>query len=172
MTHHVVGSQKLMFIPRGHYGSNADSAMGGAITRRPSLQQPGQLSRHSARAAEGRRGELHQVFGVLPNVSDSVQFLKEPLIKKFNRRLNHIIQSVCFLFQTHSCRTIRTAGPRPVVLHTQLHTLSHTKPHRITFFLPSLLSFPMPVLHVCSSPSAGSDDVSGRQHMCRIISRL
>lgn len=77
-------------------------------------------------------------FCVLENVSVTLSNpLKKPLIKKFNRRLNHIIQSVCFSFQIHSSIAIRPMGLGCAVLHSQPHTYSHTQPHLhwIHFFL-------------------------------------
>lgn len=154
MTHHVVGIQTLLFIPLRHYGSNSISVMGGAITRSPVLQHPGLLSRRSAQTAEGRQGWLHQVLCVTESLSDSVQFFKKPLIKTFNRRLNHIIQSVCFLFQI-SCIAIRPAG-LSLRFYTRNHT--HTRTHQphihkisfISLYFFSLLFYTPSFLRVFS----------------------
>lgn len=163
-----VGIQNLIFTPQRHYVSTSKSVMGGATTRTAFLQRPGQLSRRSAQTAEGRQC-------VTESLSDSVQFLKKPLIKKFNIRLNHIIQSMCFLFQIHSCITIKPVGPKPAVLHTLPHTYSHTQPHvhKIRFFFSpvfplNFLFFNPYVFPSSLSPSyptfiafTGSEDVFG-----------
>lgn len=175
MTHRIMGIQKFMFISQRHNGSNSKSVMGNAITHNPILQHPGQLSRHVAQTAERRQGWLHQVLCISESLSDSVQFLKKPLIKKFNRRLNHIIQCVflvsdSFLHSNQSSRSL-ACGFANTTTHTQ-HFLSSFVSFGFLLFLlfysPWLFTLTLsstPIL----SPHPGSVDVSGRQHMCRII---
>ena len=131
MSHHTVGIQKLMFIPQRHHGPDSNAVMGDAITHSPFLQRPGTQPKQQR---EDRHSYIR--FCVLLKVSvTQSNFLKKPLIKKFNRRLNHIIQPVCFLFQIHSCGAIRPAGPRPAVLHTAPHKLTYNHTYTNSFFL-------------------------------------
>lgn len=134
-------------------------------------------------------------FCVLENVSVTLSNpLKKPLIKNFNRRLNHIIQSVCFSFQIHSSIAIRPMGPGRAVLHSQPHTYSHTQPHLHwihfcssfisfwffyylyyfihSFVLSCVSSFSFSLFAPVHIPSVGTDGVSGGEHMYRIIRSL
>ena len=93
--------------------SNSQSLLGGIIIHSSFLPHPNRRFRRSALTAQRRQEEekLHHGLCVSERLSDSFQPSRKFLIKKFNRRLNYIIHSVCFSFQIHSCIAINPVGP-------------------------------------------------------------
>lgn len=141
----------LLYIYQRHNGSNSKCVIGGAIAHpSPHILSPASRPALGAQPEQQRDDRRSYIkFCELENVSVTRSNpLKNPLIKKFNRRLNHIIQSVCFSFQIHSSIAIRPVGPGRAVLHSQPHTYStHTITHTPNSFL--LLSFLFGLYFIC-----------------------